>query len=322
MKIIKKIFVLVIIFSCLNFSWPSYSLDYDEMPESATLSANRMRFDAVTGDFLADGNVIIEAGELKVEAPVGSGNVDRREINFDEGIKASGKWQGDKVDLNAGKLELSFYEIPTCNFLNSVRGGLGTMRLDADRLLLTGLGGISDPSETDTQTKFWIINAKKLEDTSKGLSFGANTIEGILRNGDLHEMTADKSVWLKGKPKSKGDAVSLRGDHALYSLERGSVVVSGHVVAVQGGRTLKSDSIVYFPEQNRVEALGGLTKEVGGVVSTDRAEITIDLSKERKVKKEDKKEKLEIKIEPEKKSGKKSETTKKTTTRTKRNSKK
>ena len=304
MKIIKKIFVLVIIFSCLNFSWPSYSLDYDEMPESATLSANRMRFDAVTGDFLADGNVIIEAGELKVEAPVGSGNVDRREINFDEG------------------LELSFYEIPTCNFLNSVRGGLGTMRLDADRLLLTGLGGISDPSETDTQTKFWIINAKKLEDTSKGLSFGANTIEGILRNGDLHEMTADKSVWLKGKPKSKGDAVSLRGDHALYSLERGSVVVSGHVVAVQGGRTLKSDSIVYFPEQNRVEALGGLTKEVGGVVSTDRAEITIDLSKERKVKKEDKKEKLEIKIEPEKKSGKKSETTKKTTTRTKRNSKK
>ena len=318
MKIIKKIFVLVIIFSCLNFSWPSYSLDYDEMPESATLSANRMRFDAVTGDFLADGNVTITAGELNVEAPVGSGNVDRREINFDEGIKASGKWQGDKVDLNAGKLELSFYEIPTCNFLNGVSGGLGTMRLEADRLLLTGLGGISDPSATDKQTKFWIINAKKLEDTSKGLSFGANTVEGILRNGDLHEMTADKSVWLRGKPKSKGDAVSLKGDHALYSLERGSVVVSGHVVAVQGGRTLRSDSVVYFPEQNRVEALGGLTKEIGGVVSTDRAEITIDLSKERKVKKEDKKEKLEIKLEPEKKSAPK----KNKTTRTKKTNKK
>ena len=94
MKICNKIFALVIIFACL-ISCPSYSLDYDEMPESATLSANRMRFDAVTGDFLADGNVTITAGELNVEAPVGSGNVDRREINFDEGIKASGKWQGD-----------------------------------------------------------------------------------------------------------------------------------------------------------------------------------------------------------------------------------
>ena len=326
MKICNKIFALVIIFACL-ISCPSYSLDYDEMPESATLSANRMRFDAVTGDFLADGNVTITAGELNVEAPVGSGNVDRREINFDEGIKASGKWQGDKIDLNAGKLELSFYDIPTCNFMNGVRGGIGTMRLDADRLILTGLGGISDPSATDTQTKFWIVNAKNLEDTSRGLSFGANTVEGVLRDGDLHEMTADKSVWLKGKPKSKGDAVSLKGDHALYSLARGSVVVSGHVVAVQGGRTLKSDSVVYFPEQNRVEALGGLTKEVGGVVSTDRAEITIDLSKERKVKKEDKKETIEIKTEPDKnkkdnkKSTTKTRTTKKTNTRTRKTNK-
>ena len=72
-------------------------------------------------------------------------------------------------------------------------------------------------------------------------------------------------------------------DNALYSLARGSVVVSGHVVAVQGGRTLRSDSVVYFPDQNRVEALGGLTRRNdGGTVSADRAEITIDINRERK----------------------------------------
>lgn len=314
----KKIIISALIL--ILFSWPCYGLsedDYDELPETATLSANRMRFDAQTGDFLADGDVKITAGELNVEAPVGSGNVDRREINFDEGIKASGKWQGDKINLNAGQLTLSFYELPTCRFLNGVRGGIGAMRLDADGLILTGLGGISDSAEdNDKQTKFFIANARNLEDSSRGLSFGANSVEGVLREGELHEMKAEKSVWLKGRPKSKGQPVSLKGDLAVYSLERGSVVVSGHVVAVQGGRTLRSDSVVYFPDQNRVEALGGLTKEVGGVVSTDRAEITIDLSRERKV---GSKSNEEVKAAEDTKDTQKSKSKTKTNTNTKKN---
>ena len=157
------------------------------------------------------------------------------------------------------------------------------MRLDADRLTITGAGGLTDPTPQDRQTKFWLTKVRNLEDTSRGLSFGADSLEGIIRNGDLYDLTAKKGVWLKGKPKAKGDAVSINGDNALYSLERGSVVLSGHVVAVQGGRTLKSDSVVYFPEQNRVEALGGLTRRTDtGAVSADRAEITIDLTRERR----------------------------------------
>ncbi|MBR0151433.1 MAG: hypothetical protein IJP89_08730, partial [Synergistaceae bacterium] len=198
-------------------------------------------------------------------------------------ITASGKWYGDKVDLQAGKLLLSFQDIPSCKFQGGVKGGLGTMKLDAERLTITGAGGIDEPSGNDRQTKFWIAKAHNLEDSSRGLSFGADSVEGIIIGGDLHELTAKKSVWLKGKPKSQEQAVSLKGDNALYSLERGSVVVSGHVVAVQGGRTLKSDSVVYFPDQNRVEAIGGLTRRNDtGTVSADRAEITIDLTRERK----------------------------------------
>lgn len=278
----KKILISITILLCLCYT--CYSADTaDQLPETATLSANRMRFDAQTGDFLADGNVTIKAGELSVIAPIGSGNVDRREINFDEGITASGKWYGDKVDITAGKLLLTFADIPTCKFQNGVKGGVGTMKLDADRLTITGTGGITDPTPQDRQTKFWLVRVRSLEDTSRGLSFGADSVEGVVRNGDLYDLTAKKGVWLKGRPKSKGDAVSIKGDNALYSLERGSVVLSGHVVAVQGGRTLKSDSVVYFPDQNRVEALGGLTRRTDtGAVSADRAEITIDLTRERK----------------------------------------
>lgn len=271
------------------------------LPDKATLSANRMRFDSQTGDFLADGNVTITAGGLNVVAPRGTGNVGRREVFFDEGIVASGDWMGDRVALKAGKLSLSFAEVPTCRFQGGVKGGVGAMRLDADRLTLIGLGGIMEATREDRQTKFWVVKARNLEDRSQGLSFGADAVEGVLRGGELHTLTADKGVWLKGKPKATGgEAVSLRGNHALYSLDRGSVVLSGNVSAVQGGRTLKSESIVYFPSQNRVEAMGGAPTLGSKESPTPRAEITIDLSREKNNKEKDKTEK-----DSGKKSGKK-----------------
>lgn len=281
----RKLLACVFILTCLYTAPPSHAMDAataDALPETATLAANRMRFDAETGDFLADGDVTITAGELQVNAPTGTGNIDTKLINFDNGITASGKWQGDKVDIKAGKLSFSFGDVPVCRFQNRVKGGVGTMYLDADRLTLTGMGGVSTPTRKDVQTKFSVVKARSVEDRSKGLTFGADSVEGVLRAGDLYDMTAKKNVWLKGKPKAQEDPISLKGDNAIYSLTRGSVVVSGHVVAVQGGRTLRSDSLVYFPDQNRVEALGGLTKTSGGGTTAGRAEITIDLSRERR----------------------------------------
>lgn len=275
----KKLALLMIL-SLLAL--PAYAID-ETMPDTATLSANRMRFDAKTGDFLADGDVSITAGDLKVDAPVGTGNIDTKEINFDQGIKASGKWQGDKININAGKVLLSFSDIPTCRFQNGVNGGIGTMYLDADRFTLIGMGGITDPTPKDVQTKFYLTNVRSVEDRSRGITFGASSVEGVLRAGELYDMTAKRGVWLRGKPQNQRDAVSLRGDNAIYSLIRGSIVVSGHVTAVQGGRTLKSDSVVYFPDQNRVEAIGGRTQKSDGTTTQGRAEITIDLSRERSI---------------------------------------
>ena len=267
----------------------------DNLPDKVTLSANRMRFDSQTGDFLAEGNVIIKAGELTVTAPKGTGNVERQEIFFNSGIKAYGKWQGDKIDLNANKVELSLHDDPVCRLEGNVKGGFATAKFDADKVTLIGTGGItglSQPSNRNNQTKFWVVNARNLEDTAKKIAFGAGNIEGVIRRGTLQDLTAKKNVWLKGRPGaskaknssqklSSNEPVNLRGDNAVYSLARGSVVLTGNVSAVQGGRTLKSDTLVYFPDQNRVEAMGGLVSRRDGAVDTERAEITIDLSAEK-----------------------------------------
>jgi len=257
------------------------ALDAENLPNKATLSANRMRFDSKTGDFLAAGNVVIRADGLTVVSPRGTGNTLRREVLFDEGVTASGDWQGDRIELQAGSMELFFGVPPSCKFDKGVRGGVGEIALDADRLTLTGLGGLSGADEGDGRTKVWMTNVRRVEDRAMGIAFGADFVEGMLREGALVSMTAKSKVWIEGRPNRSGDAVSLRGDRAIYSEERGSVVLSGNVRAVQKGRTLTSDSLVYFPDQNRVEALGGMVSR-SGTVSADRATITIDLSKEPK----------------------------------------
>ena len=113
----KKLLVSMILLLCLCNT--SFALD-ENLPDSATLSANRMRYDAQTGDFIADGNVTIKAGDLRVNAPESSGNIDRKEIHFDRGITASGRWMGDKISLKAGRIVLSFANVPTCIFQGGV----------------------------------------------------------------------------------------------------------------------------------------------------------------------------------------------------------
>ena len=275
-----------VLFAALAFFVPFFVMgggaeaaDSVGLPDKASLSANWMRFDSKTGDFLAAGNVFIKADGLAVASPRGSGNIERREVFFDEGVTASGDWQGDRIDLRAGSLELTFGEPPSCKINKGVRGRLGTLALDADRMTLIGRGGLSEAAEANPQTKLWLVNVRRVEDRTKGIAFGAEAVEGLLREGALVSMTARSKVWIEGRPNSAGDAVSLRGDRAVYSEERGSVVLSGNVRAVQKGRTLTSDSLVYFPDQNRVEALGGVVSR-SGAASADRATITIDLSQE------------------------------------------
>jgi lipopolysaccharide export system protein LptA len=73
--------------------------------------------------------------------------------------------------------------------------------------------------------------------------------------------------------------MDIHGDAAVYSVERGSVVLSGNVRAVQKSRVLTAQSLVYFPSDNRIEAIGGFAPGDAkrGAVPV---RITIDLNAE------------------------------------------
>ncbi|MDR1730776.1 MAG: hypothetical protein LBR61_01645 [Synergistaceae bacterium] len=254
----------------LSLLFPALSLSV-ETPEEVRLSADRMRFDAQSGDFLATGGVLVQAEGLTLMAPRGTGNVQTKDVYFTEGIVASGDWRGDWIDLKAGAIELHFAQTPTYTAEGKVEGVVGKLSIDADKLYMKG----SDISA---------LNVRRLEDLEAGIAFGAGSVRGTLTNGVLTSFTAQKKVWLQGRPSQSGDMVDLRGDMAVYSIERGSVVLSGNVRAVQKGRTLTAPSLVYFPANNRVEAIGGGYSEAGS--EKERVTITIDLKQEKQEKKQ------------------------------------
>jgi lipopolysaccharide assembly outer membrane protein LptD (OstA) len=236
------------------------------MPDEAQLSADRMRFDSQSGDFLATGNVTIQAGGLTVYAPRGTGNVKNQEVHFAEGIVASGDWQGEWIDLTAGSIALFFAQTPTYIAEGTVKGDIGKISIDADKFYMKG-------------TDISALNVRRIEDREADIAFGAESVYGTLLEGMLTSLTAERGVWLRGRPNAVNETVDIRGNTAVYSAERGSVVLSGNVRAVQKGRVLTSQSLVYFPGDNRIDAIGGVDLKGNGGASPAR--ITIDLNQEK-----------------------------------------
>jgi len=232
----------------------------DDLPDQAQLSADVMLFNTETGDFSASGNVVIEADGLTAHAPLGRGNVQNREVHFSDGITVSGVWRGDWIDLSAESVSLFFNQTPTYIAEGMVNGILGKIYLDVDKFYMKG-------------ADFSALNVRRLEDRELQIALSAERVSGIIEDGTLASFTAEERVWLDGQPRAGSGPVDIRGDRAVYSVERGSVVMSGNVRAVQQGRVLTAGSLVYFPDSNRIDAYGDAR---GGPAS-----ITIDMNQER-----------------------------------------
>ena len=122
---------------------------------------------------------------------------------------------------------------------------------------------------------------RRLENRKMNVAFGADSVQGTILDGVLTTWTATRNVWLQGRPNACEEIVDIRGDMAVYSAERGSVVLSGNVGAFQKGRALSAQSLVYFPDSNRIDAIGGIDVK-GSEAVTIPAKITIDLSQEKR----------------------------------------
>lgn len=206
------------------------------------LTADTMQYDSASGYFTATDNVKIVREGVAATAKKAEGNMNMGEVNLIGDVHILGVWEDEKVDIKGQVLTGYLQEPRGLSFKGTVQGVWGSKEVDAEGLSARG----------DT---FSVERLRRFADSAEGFSFSCNSIKGKLEDGEIVEFTAVGAFKFISSPKG-GARTEILGDRAVYSKARGSLVVNGNVSAVQGGRSLSSDSLVYFPAKNRIEATG------------------------------------------------------------------
>jgi lipopolysaccharide assembly outer membrane protein LptD (OstA) len=211
--------------------------------DEISLTADTMQYDIEAGRFYAEGNVTIKGGGITIIATHAIGRINSKTFNLSGNITIDGTWNGDDVKLSAisATAEIGGQSVYTLE--SGISGTVGKLAVDCDYLQIAGDNIIAK-------------NVRKLQDQKAGITFSADDIKGKTDKGELTQAEAEGSIVIKGAPGKAGGVVELKGKKAVYSVARGTIVVSGGVSAVQNKRTLRADSVTYIPATNRIEAIG------------------------------------------------------------------
>lgn len=243
--------------------------------EEGKLSADSIQYNTNTKKVKAAGNVVINRGGVTLFGNTADGDINTSEFQLKGEVRgiftkekaeltaetlkwASGNNKKDngKVEAfgnvhitrnKADKLDAEYvlWELNTENF--TARG-----RVDAvvqDRLINAGEAGRSGE-------KFWGRDVTRYEDRKQKIGIAAKLIDGVIRDGVVQEIVATEDVKMDYIDK-EGFKTVITGAKAIYSKDRGTVVVSGNAKAVRGdGKTVTADNIVLYEDTKNIEASG------------------------------------------------------------------
>jgi lipopolysaccharide export system protein LptA len=230
-------------FRCVFLGLFAVSLAFSPLhAQDLELTSDKMRYDSESGDFWAEKNVKVTRGTLIATSEIADGNVNAQKFSMKGKVHVFGSWEKDKVDMTGDSLSGVFSEPREYVFEGKVKGYWGPREVDVDILRMKG-------------DRFWGSPVRKYADKNEGYVLVCDSVEGKLANGVIDEFIADGNVVFRSSPK-KGEPTEIRGAKAVYSKARGTLVVTGKVTAIQPSRTLNADTLIFFPEKNRVEATG------------------------------------------------------------------
>ncbi|MDI9371246.1 MAG: LPS export ABC transporter periplasmic protein LptC [Synergistaceae bacterium] len=210
--------------------------------QEVKMTADSMEYDSASGYFTASGGVTIAREGLTATAAKAEGNMNEGRVDLIGDVRISGEWEGESIDVK-GQVFTGYLVAPTGFTLKgTVSGEWGNRSIEAQELEVRG-------------DKFSVTGLARYTDSSEGYSFSCRDAEGLLKDGSITEFTGKGAFRLLSSP-GMGALTEIRGDRAIYSKARGTIVVHGNVTAVQDGRSLASDSLVFFTGKGRIEATG------------------------------------------------------------------
>jgi len=243
------------------------------LAEKATLVADSMSYDPNSGVITATGSVHItgETGEIFGDSGKGLATGDDFEMNGNVRGHFT-RPDGSVINVTCAKAALRGRDK---NSVLTASGSVvitrGKERLTADSVrwntaveIYSASGEVlgdfeaytidADAVSRDLET-FRADNIRKFYAASRKVTMSASRADGTIKNNEVTEMTAEGGV-VATMPNKDGGMTRLTGNKAVYSLARGTLVVSGRATVTQVGRTLNSENLVYFIDSGRIDALG------------------------------------------------------------------
>ena len=238
------------------------------------LVADSMRYDPNTNLITAAGNVHVTNPDGEVFGDYGSGSSDG------DNMEMHGNVRGNYMDLDGGVINFSCESAVITGRDNSnrvitatgdVKVSKGNDKLSARTVVLhaevpiySASGEVLGEFEAysidadDVSRDIDAIsarNVRKFYERTRKVTMSAARADGILQGEEISEMTAEGNVVIT-MPDNDGVMTRATGNKGIYSLARGTVVLSGGASITQKGRALNSDSIVYFLDTGHIDAHG------------------------------------------------------------------
>ncbi len=226
---------LALALSCIvtSLSWGS----------GVKLTADNMHFDTKTGLLLGTDNVTLTRETLVIKSNKCEGDYKGNSARMWDNVKADGDWNGQTLNFSCDELKANFSSPESVAMTGSVKGSFGARSLECYEVEMVG-------------DRFIATKVKKFNDKSEGFSLSCSRIKGLVQRENLHEFEAEGKVSMEVLNRKDGSITRISGGKAVYSKDRGSIIMSGGAVAVQKGRRVNAQNIVFYPATNKIEAKG------------------------------------------------------------------
>ncbi|MDL2264370.1 hypothetical protein LJC31_06925 [Synergistaceae bacterium OttesenSCG-928-I11] len=239
---------------------------------SANLTADTMQYNPDTGEIHARGDVHLFRSDGELFGDVGQGNANGRDFEMRGNVR--GTFTEDNLDIVCAYIRLSSEGTDPVRRTITASGDVVLTR-DEDRITAGYLSWSMDregyTARGDVLGNFrsYCIDAdevvrdgddfsargvRRYEDHERNMTLTANRVNGRLAGRHVAELIADGNVVMDS-PDDTGKMTRVTGNRGIYSVARGTIVISGNAIVTQDARKLHAGSIVYHLDNGRIEAL-------------------------------------------------------------------
>lgn len=257
-----------VLFLCLSLVAAAAAFAADE----ATLTADVMNYNPETREIAASGNVHFKRPDGELLGDRGRGSADGNDFEMYGNVR--GRFDKESLAIVCDAMKLQTEEGPNAMRTITASGDVKltrgadvitaqsvTWEMEGENYSASGkVNGNFDTYAIDADAisrngeQFSATAIRRYEDDLRNITLSAARANGLTQDGQIVEFIAEGNVVVN-MPDSQGAMIRVTGDKGVFSLDRGTFVVSGNAHVNQSGSLLSAGSIVYHIDSGKIDAL-------------------------------------------------------------------